>query len=425
MRVAIDTNCILPGRVGGIENYALALVEALRLPGSPAAELVLLTRPENHDLFGRFVGARTVVVKLDRPLHLGRPIDNWATLLADHPDTGRRALAGFQRHKAELLRRLGVDLVHFPGNTVNPLDLNLPVVLNLHDLQHRHFPQYFATAEIDNRERWWRASADRADALVAASQYVRDDLRDQWNVDPARVFVTPDPLEAAFAAAAATPPAADRLAELRGRLALPATFFVYPAAAWPHKNHDRLVRAFAAAATASPATAGLPANPCLPAHPCLPADAELVLTGGGHEASPLPALAASLGVAGRVRVLGRVTTDDLIGLYHLATALVFPSKHESWSIPVMEAMACGCPVASSDVTSLPEEVADAGLLFPPNDQAAMAVAMRLLAADAPLRATLAARGRERVKAFTPRAFLKVLSAAYEHARQTHRAKRAA
>ena len=64
-----------------------------------------------------------------------------------------------------------------------------------------------------------------------------------------------------------------------------------------------------------------------------------------------------------MRLLGRVSTEDLVTLYHLATALVFPSQHEAWSIPIMEAMACGCPVASSNVTSLPEELGDAGLLF--------------------------------------------------------------
>lgn len=402
MRVAVDTNCVLPGRVGGIENYALALVEALRLPGSPAAELVLLTRPENHDLFARFLSARTAVVRLDRPVLHGQPVSNWADLLAEHPVTGRKALEAFQRRKADLLRRLGVDLVHFPGNTVNPLDLDLPVVLNLHDLQHRHFPHYFAPREVENREHWWRASAERADALVAASAFVRDDLAAQWRIDPAKVFVTPDPIESAFLEA----PATDRLAELRGRLGLPETFFVYPAAVWPHKNHERLIRAFGAAAG-------------------LPADAQLLLTGGGQQGSRLPQLLDSLGLTARVRLLGRVSTADLIGLYHLATGMVFPSQHESWSIPVMEAMACGCPVASSDVTSLPEEVGDAGLLFPPDDVPAMALAMRRLATDAELRRTLSERGRERVKRYTPEAFVEVVGAAYAHAVATHRARLAA
>jgi glycosyltransferase involved in cell wall biosynthesis len=400
MRIAIDTNCILPGQVGGIENYTIALIEALRLPDSPAAELVLLTRHENHDLFGRFLGARTVVIQVERPLHTGQPVTNWSRLLAEHPVTGRRTLETFQRRKADLLRRLSVDLVHFPGNTVNPLELDLPIVLNLHDLQHRHFPHYFTPAEIENRERWWRASADRADALVAASNFVRNDLTAQWQIPESKIFVTPDPLESVFL----TTPSQERLTALRSRLELPETFFIYPAAAWPHKNHACLIRAFAAA--------GLD-------------NTQLLLSGGNQANSPLPGLISSLGAGSQIRLLGRVSTEDLIGLYHLATAMIFPSQHESWSIPVMEAMACGCPIACSNVTSLPEEIGDAGLLFSPNDEPAMTAAIQRLAGDADLRRTFSARGRKRVTAFTPQAFLKTLTQAYQHATAAHRAQRAA
>src|SRR5438552_13044071 len=92
MKIAIDTNSILPGRVGGIENYTIALIEALRLPQSPATDLVLLTREENHDLFGRFHNARTTVVQVRRPVHDGQPFTNWATLLSAHPISGAKAL---------------------------------------------------------------------------------------------------------------------------------------------------------------------------------------------------------------------------------------------------------------------------------------------------------------------------------------------
>ena len=91
----------------------------------------------------------------------------------------------------------------------------------------------------------------------------------------------------------------------------------------------------------------------------------------------------------------------------------------------MEAMACGCPVASSNVTSLPEQVGDAGLLFNPADISSMADAMRRLAGDDRLRQTLADRGRQRVKDFSPENFLKTISRAYESAAVNFRAKKAA
>ena len=137
--------------------------------------------------------------------------------------------------------------------------------------------------------------------------------------------------------------------DLRKRYELPGKFFIYPAAAWPHKNHQRLIEAFELAAIE---------------------DSQLILTGGGHEEAA---------GSDNVRFFGRVSTEDLVGLYCLATALVFPSQYESWSIPIMEAMACGCPVASSNVTSLGEQVGAAGLLFDPTDISAMAKAMQVLA----------------------------------------------
>jgi glycosyltransferase involved in cell wall biosynthesis len=185
---------------------------------------------------------------------------------------------------------------------------------------------------------------------------------------------------------------------------LPPAFFIYPAAVWPHKNHGRLIKAFIQSEIAG---------------------AQLLLTGGGQTESDLPKIIADLGATDRVRLLGRISTDDLMGLYHSATALIFPSEFEAWSIPIMEAMACGCPVASSNVTSLPEQVGDAGLLFDPTDISGMANVMRRLAGDTQLRATLAERGRARVSQFSPRNFIKLIANAYAYAIDSYRAKKAA
>ncbi len=159
MIVAIDTNCILPGQVGGIENYTLGLIEALKFETSPATELLLLSRPENRALFARFEDHFTKLVVLERPNHRGQPIGNWPEFIRNNPGQGPRILADFQKQKANALRQHRVDLLHCPGNTINPIDLDIPIVLNLHDLQHRHFPQYFTPQELENRERWWVASA--------------------------------------------------------------------------------------------------------------------------------------------------------------------------------------------------------------------------------------------------------------------------
>jgi glycosyltransferase involved in cell wall biosynthesis len=389
MIIAIDTNAIVPGRVGGIENYTLGLIEALKSPGSPAESLVLLTRHENHNLFSKFEDKHTQLISIPRPQ------GNW-TEIQRHD---RAALARFQTQKSRTLHRFKVDLIHFPGNTINPVEIDFPTVLNLHDLQHRRYPEYFTGEEIANREKWWHASAHRADALMAASNFVRDDLVSELSVEASKIFVAPDAFESAFF----RKPSPEQLADVKHRHKLADTFFLYPAAAWPHKNHARLIKAFKAV--------DMP-------------NAQLVLTGAGQES--LRSLSDNAhGAPVGLRMLGRVSTEDLVALYHLATALVFPSLYEAWSIPIMEAMACSCPVASSNVTSLPEQVGDAGLLFDPTNISAMATAMRTLATDTALRKTFIDRGAKQVRQFSTEKFLQTICRAYDYAHGAYRSKKAA
>ena len=375
MHIAVDTHCILPGQVGGIEQYTLGLLQRLAGAGSPAERVLVLTRPENHNLFSTFAADNVAVVcqvrtKLD-----------W-----DDPKSAA-ALKQFQDQKRRILREHRVDVVHFPGNTINPIDLQLPVVLNLHDLQHRHYPQYFSKQELAHRERWWTASARRADALIAASHYVADDLRLELGIDAGRIIVTPDPVREEFL----QPPTDAELASVRAKFGLNGPFFLYPAAAWPHKNHRRLIEAFAQVTQSG---------------------VQLVLTGAGQTSPELHDAISRLGQNTRVRLLGRVDTLTLRCLYKLAAALVMPSEHESVSIPIFEAMASGCPIACSNVTALPEQVADAAILFAPHDVAAMAAAMKSLLGDATLRDTLAERGSRRLSHFDSASATAALGAAY-------------
>ena len=115
---------------------------------------------------------------------------------------------------------------------------------------------------------------------------------------------------------------------MRGR------FLVYPARAWPHKNHARLFEAFAELRRRHP-------------------DLELVLT-AYEGATPAGA-----------RSLGHVSREELVHLYRTAAGLVFPSLYEGFGQPTLEAMACGCPVASSNAAALPEVCGDAARLFDP------------------------------------------------------------
>ncbi len=388
MIVGVDTNCVIPGRVGGIEGYALSLVRALSCHAGWVEGVVLFTREENHGLFGGLCGGKCTARLVERPAIDGRRIENWAVVLREEPAGGRRLLGEYQRRKVEAMHASGVEVVHFPGNTINPLDLDLPAVLNLHDLLYRHYPQYCTKEDLENRESYWTASARRADAMLAVTRFVAEDLERELGVERARVFVAHPPVDEFYYGLATE----EEKRETRRRWGLGGVVFVYPAAAWPHKNHERLIRAFLRAGIA---------------------DSQLVLTGGGQEESGLGGLVESLGARESVKLLGRVGQGELRCLYQLATALVLPSEYEASSFPIMEAMASGCVVASSNVTSLPELVGDAGRIFDPRDVDAIAEAMKRLAGDGELRRELAARGRERVGEFTMESYVGGLKRAYD------------
>jgi alpha-1,3-rhamnosyl/mannosyltransferase len=182
---------------------------------------------------------------------------------------------------------------------------------------------------------------------------VRDGVVERFELDPGRVAALAAPLPPALLApdcngtsgeAASTPPPALRASGLTDT-----PFFLYPAIPYEHKNHAVLVDAFARLHDERP-------------------DVQLVLTGReGPCEDALRAQIARLGLGRAVVRTGRVSRADLDWLVRHAVALVFPSRYEGFGLPVVEAMAAGCPVVAADATALPEVVDGAGLLVAPDD----------------------------------------------------------
>jgi glycosyltransferase involved in cell wall biosynthesis len=153
-----------------------------------------------------------------------------------------------------------------------------------------------------------------------------------------------------------------------------APFVLYPANLWPHKNHERLIAALARVPRVA-----------------------LVLTG-----APSPRLDVLNDIAQRegVELRHLAYVDDLAPLYRGAAAVVFPSLAEGWGAPVVEAMACGCPVAASDAGAVVEAAGGAALHFEPRDVDVMADAIRRVTGDDALREQLRGKGLERAARLT-------------------------
>ncbi len=246
----------------------------------------------------------------------------------------------------------GAEVVHYPLTVPVPRS-RARTIVTLHDVQHRDLPRLSSRAQRAYRALAYDAAARRADRVVVISEFVRERAVERLGLDPGKVRITPLGLDHDV---------------LRPGTAEREPFVYYPARPWPHKNHRLLFDA-------------LPA--IRKAHPGL----RLVLTGGGDFGS----------VPEGVEVLGHVPRARVVGLLQRASALVFPSLYEGFGLPPLEAMACGCPVASSHAGSLPEVVGDAARLFDPRDPGAIAEAVLDVLGDPE---PWVARGLERAKRFS-------------------------
>ena len=252
-----------------------------------------------------------------------------------------------------LRRRLAApDVVHYPL-TIRIPTVTTPSVVALHDLQHLDLPALFSRGERTFRAAFWHRSVRGAQRIITPSTFVRERTVALLGIDSARIRVIPHGIDHVRF----SPGGENR-----------EPFLLYPARRWPHKNHERLFEAFALLRRERP-------------------ELRLVLTGGGHSGTTPEG----------VEVRGHVSLDELVSLYRRAAALVFPSLYEGFGQPVLEAMACGCPVACSAIPALAEVAGNAAATFAPDDAESIAAAVRDVLAD-PKR--FRERGVERAAQFT-------------------------
>uniref|UniRef100_A0A7C3APX5 Glycosyltransferase family 1 protein n=2 Tax=Thermorudis TaxID=1649508 RepID=A0A7C3APX5_9BACT len=273
-------------------------------------------------------------------------------------------------------RRRRVDLLHAPVNVV-PLAGPRPQVLTVHDLAFLHYPEHYPLLKRRYLAALTKLSARRADAVIAVSTQTRDDVVELLAVPPEKVVVVPNGVDGSL-----RPVRDDRLLEaFRRAQGLPNEFFLFLGTLQPRKNVEGLLHAYAR----------VRAEISMP----------LVIAGArGWRESSIFQLVQKLDLTDQVRFAGYVNPDELALWYSAATVFVYPSLYEGFGLPVLEAMACGVPVITSSVSSLPEVAGDAAILVDPRDTDSLARALRELAGSPRLRAQLAAAGLERSRGFS-------------------------
>jgi glycosyltransferase involved in cell wall biosynthesis len=277
------------------------------------------------------------------------------------------------------LARAKVDLFHAPHYVVSPLT-RCPYVVTIHDCIHLRFPQYLPSRAAHFYARTMMTlAARRAERILTVSQASKDDILHFLGVPASKVEVIYNALDERLAAE----PTAEEVARVRERYQLTSPFILYAGNIKPHKNVDRLIEAYSILRRRGVDGVKL-----------------LII---GDEISKYPnlrRLVHRFQLHKHVRFLGFVPDAMLAVLYRLAGVFVFPSLHEGFGLPPLEAMAAGTPVITSNVSSLPEVVGEAAILIDPMDAGAIADAMARVLGDDALREELIRRGRERVKAFS-------------------------
>ncbi len=279
--------------------------------------------------------------------------------------------------------RLAAELTQHPPNLlfvpahVLPLYAPVPTLVTVHDLGYRHYPQAHGRFS-----RWYldwttRRHARVATRLIADSLATKVDLVRFYQADPDRVqvvYLGRDPQLSRVDDAAT-------IATVKAKYQIAGAYLLYLGTLQPRKNLVRLVQAFQQAT----ATDG---------------SLKLVIAGRkGWLYEEIFAEVERLRLTERVIFTGYVSAGDKAALLSGATAYLFPSLYEGFGLPILEAMACGVPVLTSNSSSMPEVAGEAALLVNPHDTAAIAEGVRQLLRDADLRYNLVQQGYRQLDRF--------------------------
>jgi glycosyltransferase involved in cell wall biosynthesis len=350
-RIAVTTSMIYGNQEGGLQRYIDSILT--HLPLRPGMEVCVFA-PDCHASFRCF--ARPGIRRLRVSDFWNHPVRNILWHLFVYPI---RALAA------------GADLVWLPELRRQTPFFRGGTVTTIHDMARYKLPGKYDARRMFFHMRILPLLLRGNRRFIAVSENTAKDVHEHLGIPRDRISHIPNGIDAGLFHAGADGAAAPS--------AKP--YFLYVARfEHPGKNHLRLIEAFERFSARRPGYA-------------------LVLVGSVWSKGEVVVEAIR---ASKAEVIhkGFVADAELRGLYAGAVALVFPSLYEGFGLPILEAMACGAPVAASDRSSLPEVCGDAALLFDPDDPASIEGAMDRLAADGGLRDELRRKGAERVRMYS-------------------------
>ena len=389
LRIAVDAQ-ILPGQEGGIEQVILGLVHGFTQLQKYPEEYVFIGHWQDPEWLSSVIGPNQRIVSGPRPanLHFHRA-KNILGPLRKPAGVVKRKLGQRLMGRPEVAppsvpvsdgfyEALNVDVLHLTYPVVVVLSA-VPTVFSIYDLQHRHFPQFFQRQHMDWRDHVYPKMFHHAKVIVADSNWVKDDVANQYAIDPDKIYAVPlaSPTESYSDLSNSD------LDSVSKKYQLPSQFILYPAVTYDHKNHVRLLEALALLRDQE----GFQVN--------------LICTGTQKHYWPvIKERLGELGLESQVSFLGFVSSAELRALYRLSSVVVLPTLFEGAGLPLLEAFREEKPVACSDIAAFREYGGDAAFFFDPHSTESIASGIKSVLTDESLKKRLVKLGSERAQKYS-------------------------
>jgi glycosyltransferase involved in cell wall biosynthesis len=272
------------------------------------------------------------------------------------------------------------DIFHALGDDCPPIK-NAAYIMTLHGIVYMSRPDLVDSIYVSKKKAWLRKMSKRANFFISVSEHTKKEFLKYFSfIEPERVRVIPLGVGSEFRVI----PKDEIQKQLCRRFNVSQPYILYVGGLEPHKNITGIIKGFSTLSDRYP-------------------DILLLLVGCEYEPPQnIINLISSLNLSKQIRIMKYMSqgSDDLPLLYNGAECFVFPSFSEGWTSPPLEAMACGTPVVTSNVSSLPETVNDAALMVDPNSCEDISLAMDKVLTDSGLNKELKRKGLLHAAKFT-------------------------
>jgi glycosyltransferase involved in cell wall biosynthesis len=357
MKIAVIARMLRRGKIEGIGMFARETLQRITKQHPEHQFAFLFDRPYDDE----FTFSENV-----RPLILSFPARHPAQIAWWH-----------QVSLKKYLQKNSHDILISPDGSI-PLRSPVPTLAVIHDINFEHFPADLPFSFRHYYRYYYPKIAKAATRIVTVSEFSKSDIINRYNIDAGKIDVVYNAVGDSF-----RPIDGTMINTVRSRYSSGSPYFLFVGSIHQRKNIDGMIRAFDK----------FKEN--------VPSDMKLIFAGAKRwwKKETEDAFHQSL-YKNDIIFTGRVSDEQLTELIGSALALVLASKFEGFGIPILEAMKCGVPVITSDVTAMPEIAGDAALLVDPFSTDSISEAMRKIFQDDSLRQSLISKGIERAKKFT-------------------------